>query len=461
MEDEEFWSAFDEMVSNDSFSETPKPLFAAQLLPLIPHLESFNDTSVQPIFLTKRKAAMRNLVFSIPVVNRAVHYIPHTLKSLFDKLENTYRHSIFRAQVLFIVVLAFTESELKSAKALSSSLKSQFSKEIKEGLLEIAAIPPRWYDLIPSDINPTFNDTSKRMLWRVKQNMDYLYIMAYGSTRAQYYMHLEDDVQATHNYARIIFDYIELMKNRPWFIMHCSELGFIGKLLRSDDVKYIIYAIALYYKYKPVDWILLDVESNRYCTPEKDSLHCKKAREENSVKISPPLFQHIGKVSSLSGKKQLLKESHFEKHNDKFSRNNPPAVVVSSMPAHGKHTPQAGYNKFGFMWLKDVKAGSTITIQFHNPEPVIGILFISGLAPAPLDMFGPETKVYAQFSELGEQYLGSFSEHGDFVRRLRGRNVTAIEVRVEESLERWVIVGHVVVNVMKQKQKEIETEPDG
>lgn len=33
-------------------------------------------------------------------------------------------------------------------------------------------------------------------------------------------------------FSRVIFDYIELKQRRPWFSMHFTNLGFIGKMFR-------------------------------------------------------------------------------------------------------------------------------------------------------------------------------------------------------------------------------------
>lgn len=78
----------------------------------------------------------------------------------------------------------------------------------------------------------------------------------------------------------------------------------------------------------------------------------------------------------------------------------------------------------------------------------LGVLMISGIAPAPEDKFGEETKVYAQDASFGETHLGSFSEHGDFVAHLDGRELTSIDLRVGGTLSRWVILGHVTIDAL-------------
>ncbi|RCN24093.1 hypothetical protein ANCCAN_30217, partial [Ancylostoma caninum] len=89
--------------------------------------------------------------------------------------------------------------------------------------------------------------------------------MTYGCERAKFYLQVEDDIEAAPEYLRIIRNYIKFNEERPWFLMEFSELGFIGKLFRCVDVKAVTSTIALYYRFKPVDWILDDMLRSRYC----------------------------------------------------------------------------------------------------------------------------------------------------------------------------------------------------
>ncbi|PIO64412.1 N-Acetylglucosaminyltransferase-IV region, partial [Teladorsagia circumcincta] len=142
------------------------------------------------------KIKFENLkAFCIPVVERAKAYISQTLHSLFSNLEEQ-----FKQDVVFIVIFAYTNTTTNSFRDQAKQLMETYSVEIEQGLLEVAAIPPKWYDPDMEDILPTFNDSSARMLWRTKQNQDYIYMMNYGSKRAEYYMQLEDDIISTAKY---------------------------------------------------------------------------------------------------------------------------------------------------------------------------------------------------------------------------------------------------------------------
>ncbi|KAK6019071.1 hypothetical protein OSTOST_15308 [Ostertagia ostertagi] len=144
-----------------------------------------------------------------------------------------------------------------------------------------------------------------------------------------------------------------------------------------------------------------------------------KTLGECRMMIGPPLFQHVGKVSSLPGKAQKLKESYFEKHSFKSNRGNPPAHVTSSMKHYLRHTAQAGYNNHGFMWFSEVDANDYVRIEFDKPVKIVGILIISGVAPAPLDQFGPETEVYVN--------IGIFEEERKWINLLKTGDFVDIE----------------------------------
>ena len=61
-----------------------------------------------------------------------------------------------------------------------------------------------------------------------------------------------------------------------------------------------------FYKEKPVDWLLDHILWVKVCNPEKDAKHCNAQKQRLKIRFKPSLFQHIGKLSSLKGKRQSL-----------------------------------------------------------------------------------------------------------------------------------------------------------
>ncbi|ETN68475.1 hypothetical protein NECAME_15794 [Necator americanus] len=128
--------------------------------------------------------------------------------------------------------------------------------------------------------------------------------------------------------------------------------------------------------------------------------------------VFPSQFQHIGKISSLHGKEQKLKEKFFEKAALKIKRSNPAARIATSMPTYTRYTAQSGYERFSFMWFTKVLQGSNIVIEFEKPTRVTGIQMISGISPASSDTFAPDTRMYARDLHDNEVLLGSAIANG-------------------------------------------------
>ena len=66
--------------------------------------------------------------------------------------------------------------------------------------------------------------------------------------------------------------------------------------------------VLMFWRDKPVDWLLDDMMNSKVCTPEKDVQHCENEKLKLKRFFKPAQFQHIGHFSSLKGKTQDLKE---------------------------------------------------------------------------------------------------------------------------------------------------------
>ena len=71
-----------------------------------------------------------------------------------------------------------------------------------------------------------------------------------------------------------------------WTILDFSELGFIGKLFRSEDLEKLAAFLAFYYDEQPVDWLIVYFLKNM-------------GQDEKYFHI-PALFQHFGLKSSFN-----------------------------------------------------------------------------------------------------------------------------------------------------------------
>ncbi|KAK6057602.1 hypothetical protein COOONC_04880 [Cooperia oncophora] len=156
--------------------------------------------------------------------------------------------------------------------------------------------------------------------------------------------------------------------------MEFSSMGFIAKLFRCGDLRYMIHAVALYYQYKPVDWILMDIIRSRYCNPDKTKQDCDKVIRCFVINSGTSQFQHVGKVSSLAGKIQGIRDHTFGTgRSEASSWSNPPAVVNTSMPTNRKYEAQLGYTKIVGIWFTNATEGSYMSIKFTTSLKVTGL----------------------------------------------------------------------------------------
>ena len=69
-------------------------------------------------------------------------------------------------------------------------LTDRYKNEIDSGILNILMAPayfyPQFHNLNITDI--TFNDSPERIKWRIKQNYDISYLMAYSINKGEYYL---------------------------------------------------------------------------------------------------------------------------------------------------------------------------------------------------------------------------------------------------------------------------------
>ncbi|KAK6754896.1 hypothetical protein RB195_013709 [Necator americanus] len=425
---------------NEESNEEPSPWYG--ILDFFPELCKLAQSDLEPIALTPRSRVRKKLMVGIPVAERAKDYSIATLSSLFEKLDNDYRKDI-----VFLIMFATMNTEYFERRA--DEIKKRFSNEISDGLLEMIAVAPAWYKTDILSIPATFNDSTDRMLWRTKQNIDYIYIMTYAIKRCEYYMQLEDDVEAAPAYARVIFNYLALNSGTEWLFMSFSSMGFIGRLFRSSNLKYMTYAIALYYRFKPVDWILEDILRSRYCSLDKNMRECAKEISAHRISSGTSQFQHVGKISSLRGKIQKIHDGNFNKGLSQGKRGNPSADVTTSMVAARKRQdPENAYNNNMAMWLINPQIGDYISIAFHSIMNITGVMFLSGVPPAPEDKFGPETIVSAYNGTSTEISLGQFSENGDFLFHSTGIIVKELRIKVTANISHWVTVDHIVVHAV-------------
>uniref|UniRef100_A0A3B3SS09 Zgc:154054 n=1 Tax=Paramormyrops kingsleyae TaxID=1676925 RepID=A0A3B3SS09_9TELE len=296
-----------------------------------------------------------SLVLGIPTVKREKQmYLESTLSSLFYDLTPEEHADI-------VVIVFVAEVDTAYITNVTESIK------VKSGLLEVVSPPPSFYPNF-NDLKETFGDTRERVKWRTKQNLDFSFLMLYAQSKGSYYVQLEDDIVAKLGYSTTMKNFVSQQTSQDWLVLEFSQLGFIGKMFRASDIPVLVDFILMFYKDKPIDWLLDHFLWVKVCNPEKDVMHCNREKDSVKRQYKPSLFQHVGLHSSLPGKIQNLKDKDFGNQILFKSHRNPHAELTSSLSVYQSHTLQRAYLGVDFFWGLTPAAGDYILISFLQPQ---------------------------------------------------------------------------------------------
>ena len=438
----------------------------------LPHLLGHKDALKplvyhRPLVNTERRTV--SLSFGIPTVRRTKQsYLLKTLQSMLDGLSAEER-----TDVLIIIYVGERNSEY--VQEIYASIKQRFLTELDSGLIEVISPPVNYYPDL-DNLPQTFGDPKDRVKWRSKQNLDYAFLMMYAQSRSMFYVQMEDDLIATPSYASTIKTFAVQQKNNDWLMIEFSSLGFIGKLFRSGDLSTLVEFFLMFYKEKPNDWLLDHIFWVKVCHPEKTAKHCKKEKAKLRIKFKPSLFQHIGKESSLKGKKQTLVDKEFKKQPLFHAHVNPKAVIKTDFEEYQKFTAERGYLGLTYFWALSPLKNSVLRVLFSGPERIDRFCFKSGNVEHPADKLVNGTveviphSTYKKYVDNGvaeplknkrgvyldEDYVrvGSFDSTGVASGRIPKsvKPISELRIRVTENvLKNWVLISE--FNIIKEKQR--------
>uniref|UniRef100_A0A8D2IX82 MGAT4 family member D n=1 Tax=Varanus komodoensis TaxID=61221 RepID=A0A8D2IX82_VARKO len=308
----------------------------------------------------------------IPTVRRKKKdYLMKTLNSLFYGMSEEQKNNC-------VIVVFVAENTVFYFSFFS------FPDEVRSGVLEVISPPASYYPEL-SNLKETFGDSQERVRWRTKQNLDYSFLMLYAQPRGTFYLQLEDDIIASPEYIQIIETFAAQQESKEWMILEFSQLGFIGKLFRCRDLPLIVEFFLMFYKDKPIDWLLDHLLWVKVCHPEKDGKHCGKQKDTLRIRYKPSLFQHVGMYSSLEGKIQHLKDKDFVKSSLFKAHVNPPAEVTTSLKVFQHFTLENAYKGIECFWAFAPVAGDHILFNFGQPLNIERYFFRSGNMEHPGD----------------------------------------------------------------------------
>ncbi|XP_030777621.1 alpha-1,3-mannosyl-glycoprotein 4-beta-N-acetylglucosaminyltransferase A isoform X2 [Rhinopithecus roxellana] len=359
----------------------------------LPHLLK-NEGSLEPAVQIGNGRTGVSIVMGIPTVKREVKsYLIETLHSLIDNL--------YPEEKLDCVIVVFIgETDIDYVHGVVANLEKEFSKEISSGLVEVISPPESYYPDL-TNLKETFGDSKERVRWRTKQNLDYCFLMMYAQEKGVYYIQLEDDIIVKQNYFNTIKNFALQLSSEEWMILEFSQLGFIGKMFQAPDLTLIVEFIFMFYKEKPIDWLLDHILWVKVCNPEKDAKHCDRQKANLRIRFRPSLFQHVGLHSSLSGKIQKLMDKDYMKPLLLKIHVNPPAEVSTSLKVYQGHTLEKAYMGEDFFWAITPIAGDYILFKFDKPVNVESYLFHSGNQEHPGDILLNTTVEVLPFKSEG------------------------------------------------------------
>ncbi|XP_017861168.1 PREDICTED: alpha-1,3-mannosyl-glycoprotein 4-beta-N-acetylglucosaminyltransferase A [Drosophila arizonae] len=252
-------------------------------------------------------------VLGVPTVHRKHKtYLEQTLEQLID-----YQTEFQRSHCLIVVYIGETDASL--VQSIWQEINGKFGRYLDDGLIDVISPPVNYYPDFTS-IYITLHDDPERVRWRTKQNLDYMYLMTYAASRGSYYLQLEDDLTPAVGYLDYIIKLSTMQNNfrlaetrhRQWIVMSFCDLGFIGKMFRSTEIKPFLSHVQNFYNDQPIDWLLESYVKLKCC--RWDSFHSKECindYQRYAIRASQSQFQHIGIESSLRDKEQKLMDQHF------------------------------------------------------------------------------------------------------------------------------------------------------
>ncbi|NWW73589.1 MGT4B acetylglucosaminyltransferase, partial [Climacteris rufus] len=344
----------------------------------LPHLREYEDAVFPNIIFGQQRSGV-SLVMGIPTVKREKqNYLIDTLHSLLYGLSEEQKKDC-----IIIIFIAEVGLHGKVQNADRKNSLHSFPREVQSGVLEVISPPASYYPDL-SNLKKTLGDSEDRVRWRTKQNLDYSFLMLYAQPKGTFYLQLEDDIIAKPDYIESIKSFAA-QQSQDWIILEFSQLGFIGKLFKSEDLPLTAEFFLMFYKDKPIDWLLDHLLWVKACNPEKDATHCEKEKSKLRIRAKPSLFQHIGLHSSLAGKIQNLKDEDFGKNILHKVHDNPPAKVDTSLRIYQQYTLEKVYKGQDCFWASAPVAGDYIRFTFLNPLKVEKYLFRSGNVEHPGD----------------------------------------------------------------------------
>jgi len=367
-------------------------------------------------------------------------YLYDTVQSIVNQTKPEERQDV-------TVIILLADFDIEYNKKVATHLRSRHKSHIDSGFIQIVHMnSSRYPDL--DHIKQTFGDPPERLKWRAKQNIDFSFLMYYSENISHYYLQMEDDVLFASNY----FSYIKTFVNRhtiPWFVIEFSNLGFIGKLFRSSDLKYVYNSLYTRYQEAPCDLLLGSMR--------------KEKKQTRAIHSKESLFQHIGRFSSLKNKLMPSMDNSFKdelKYDlwDYPPADQPSANILSTFRSYDNYNESLAYDNdlATFLWARTPIKESTLTIHFHQPQNITRIVVVSGNTKKRKDKIQNTDLEFAR-ANLKEAGVSVCEHFITLVKLVDGdadtfatgtaipKNIKCLRLRVQKNMKTWAIIRDILV----------------
>lgn len=162
-----------------------------------------------------------------------------------DTVLKTIESLLRSAHEKVAVVVHLADFNLSWVESIAHDLQEAHSDVIAGGYLHALHAPEELYpplDACAPDCPYKEDSTSARQ--RLKQNVDYAFLMHYAAPLAQYYIQLQDNLLFARQWSEKVLDFVQTEfppdwrsdENTPWRTIIFTGSGFIGRLFQSKEL---------------------------------------------------------------------------------------------------------------------------------------------------------------------------------------------------------------------------------
>lgn len=377
---------------------------------------------------------------------------------LIQTLDSLLNSTVDKDKVKINIVVLIADDNRTYSHELSKILYTRYQEHVQSGFITIIQTCNCIYPDL-NGIKTTFKDSTERLIWRAKQNIDFAFLMLFCRNMSQYYVQIEDDVISSIDFVRDMEAFVDSIP-QPWFLLECSRLGFIGKIFKSADLQAMALYLLANYDEMPCDMLLGKFRGLR---GQKKPIHSNYS-----------LFQHIGRFSSLKNKLMPSVDRLFK---DTFNQSlrvvnvpmgdNPDVNLTTSIEQYSNYTLDNAYDNDDstFFWGVTPKKSDHFTLRFHSAQNISSIIILSGSPVSRDDTFTNTVLEYREYNDT--KYLtGSEGCEGTFIKMAElvegdldtdamgtsiPLNICCLRIRVIKNLKHWVKLREIRVYLLQRR----------